>query len=79
MRSPRCGHGIDSVTNSKSLTSRRTRADNAARWVQQQVEQGAYRLSVLLPPAQATKLRRLAERFGSNRAAVIAAIEEMED
>lgn len=67
------------MTNSKSLTSRRTRADNAARWVQQQVEQGAYRLSVLLPPAQATKLRRLAERFGSNRAAVIAAIEEMED
>lgn len=64
--------------NSKTPASRRARAACANRWVKQQVDAGAYRLSVLLPHESAAALDRLAEVYGSKRAAVIAAIQTEE-
>ena len=60
--------------NSPSPASKAARARNAARWVKQQQERGAYRLSVLLPPVSAEQLRALEAIYGSKRAAVIAAL-----
>lgn len=62
------------MPNSQSPKTKAIRAKNAARWVNKQQAQGAYRLSVLLPPASAAQLRALAEIHGSNRAAIIAAL-----
>lgn len=63
------------MANSPSPGSKASRARNAARWVKAQQDQGAYRLSVLLPPASAQQLQALAAIHGSRRAAIIAALE----
>lgn len=62
------------MPNSQTPSSKASRARNAARWVKEQQAQGAYRLSVLLPPASAAQLQALADIHGSKRAAIIAAL-----
>lgn len=62
------------MPNSRSTASKASRAKNATRWVKAQQALGAYRLSVLLPPASAAQLVALTEIHGSRRAAVIAAL-----
>lgn len=62
------------MPNSQSPTTKASRARNAARWVKGQQAQGAYRLSVLLPPTSAAQLQALAAIHGSKRAAIIAAL-----
>lgn len=63
------------MPNAKTEHSRKCRMDAANRSVKRQVESGAYRLSVLLPPETAAKLDALVRRYGSRRQAVIAALE----
>ena len=52
------------MPNSNSPHSRRLRAETAARWVKKKEEEGAYRLSVLIPEKTAEKLRTLKEARG---------------
>lgn len=63
------------MPNSQTPANKAARAKNAARWIKEQEAQGAYRLSVLLPPASAAQLQALAAIHGSNRAAIIAALD----
>jgi len=67
------------MPNSQSLTTKASRAKNAARWVKGQQAQGAYRLSVLLPPTSAAQLEALADIHGSKRAAIIAVLDAAVD
>lgn len=66
------------MANSKSETTKSLRAQNATRWNQQQLEAGARRVTVLLPPKEAQRLEQLAERHGSIKAAIIAALRALD-
>jgi len=62
------------VPNSNSPKSRRQRQESARRWEQEQIESGGRRITVMLTPPAAEKLRRLTEAGETVREAVNRAI-----